>query len=467
MNYLFAALLCLALSVSTALAAEESVLFGQFGTVTVYSESPTPTNVALFFSGREGWTPALAQLAKEIASMDTLVIGVDSNIFLKHIANSNEKCYYAAWEFEELSKYIQKRYNFKQYTPSVLIGYGSGATFVYAVLVQGPPAAFRGGVSMAFCSTLHLAVPLCLGKGLKGEIDEEAKGTVDYDPRDFEGGRPWFVLHGEQDKTCTMQDAQDFVDDTEDPVTLVAVAGAGHELADPKLWSNHLRQAYNQVLEAPLAQNGASGIADLPLVEVPAKAPGKTFSVFISGDGGWASIDRDIGDYMAKRGVPAVGVDALKYFWSRRTSAEMASDFDRILRYYLKEWKMEKAVFIGYSLGAEVIPSIISRLPDDLRSVVDSLYLLSPGPDVELEFHVLDWVHGENAVKGSPLEPEIKKLADMKIVCFYGDKDNFPSLCPLLQGPNVFLEKRTGDHHFDGNYQAVADIILKYMAVKR
>lgn len=452
---------------SPALAGEEKILFGQFGEVTVYSEKPTPAHVVLFFSGDEGWTPALAELAKELASMDALVIGVDSRIFLKHIDTSNEQCYYASWEFEELSKYIQKRYNFQNYTPSTLVGHGSGGTLVYAVLVQGPLASYRGGISMAFNTTLRVQVPQCEGKGLKWEKDEDEKGTVDYEPREYEDGRPWILLQGELDKKFTLQDAQSFVDDVEDPVTLVSVAGAGREIAEPKQWSNALRQAFTQILEAPLAVGGAGSMSDLPLVDVPSKNPGKIFGVFISGDGGWASIDRDIGGYLAKAGVPVAGVDALKYFWTRRTPAQLASDFDRILRHYRTTWKADKVMLIGYSLGAEVIPLIVNRLPEDTRAMVELLVLLSPGPDVELEFHVLDWVHGETAAKGSPLMPEIQKLGDKRIVCYYGDKDNFPSLCPLLQGPNIILDKRVGDHHFNGDWEPIAESILQRLGVKR
>ena len=42
------------------------------------------------------------------------------------------------------------------------------------------------------------------------------------------------------------------------------------------------------------------------------------FAVIISGDGGWASIDRQIGNDLADKGVQVVGLNALKYFWTRK-----------------------------------------------------------------------------------------------------------------------------------------------------
>jgi type IV secretory pathway VirJ component len=41
--------------------------------------------------------------------------------------------------------------------------------------------------------------------------------------------------------------------------------------------------------------------------------------VLISGDGGWASIDKGIAKALVARGVPVAGLDSLRYFWSERT----------------------------------------------------------------------------------------------------------------------------------------------------
>ena len=58
------------------------------------------------------------------------------------------------------------------------------------------------------------------------------------------------------------------------------------------------------------------------MIEVPA-APGATatdsFAIVMSGDGGWAGLDKDVAQALSAHGIPVVGLDSLRYFWSPRT----------------------------------------------------------------------------------------------------------------------------------------------------
>src|SRR6266550_1867607 len=61
-------------------------------------------------------------------------------------------------------------------------------------------------------------------------------------------------------------------------------------------------------------------LAVLPLIFVPATSgTSDTLVVFVSGDGGWAAIDKGVSRVFAANGMPVIGLDALKYFWTRRT----------------------------------------------------------------------------------------------------------------------------------------------------
>src|SRR5690242_10500800 len=52
-------------------------------------------------------------------------------------------------------------------------------------------------------------------------------------------------------------------------------------------------------------------LRDLPLVEVPARgANAGALVIFLSGDGGWAEIDKVVSDALAARGIGVVGMDA-------------------------------------------------------------------------------------------------------------------------------------------------------------
>lgn len=199
----------------------------------------------------------------------------------------------------------------------------------------------------------------------------------------------------------------------------------------------------------------------LPLVEVPATKGGSdTLVVFVSGDGGWATIDKSISKVLADRGMPVVGLNALQYFWTKRTPDTASRDLQRILQTYLPKWKKERIIFVGYSRGADVLPAMISRLPNDLKSRTALVALLGPSPKVEFEFHMTDWLRDSS--KGVPVAPEVDKLAPQRVLCLWGQDDK-DSLCPGLGGSNIDKVMLKGAHHFDGGYDRLANIILEHV----
>lgn len=82
-----------------------------------------------------------------------------------------------------------------------------------------------------------------------------------------------------------------------------------------------VRQAQRAAQAAAPAAPAA--VSDLPVIEVAAQ-PGTSselFAVLLSGDGGWAGLDKEVAAALSKSGVPVVGVDSLRYFWTPRTPA--------------------------------------------------------------------------------------------------------------------------------------------------
>ena len=212
-----------------------------------------------------------------------------------------------------------------------------------------------------------------------------------------------------------------------------------------------------------LAATAASAATPkLPLVEVPSsRGTSDTLVVFVSGDGGWAAIDREISKVLADDGMPVVGLNALQYFWTKRTPETASRDLESIIARYLGQWHKSRVVLAGYSRGADVLPAMISRLPAETRTKIRSIVLLGPSPKVEFEFHVSDWLHDTSA--GLPVKPEVEKLAPAHILCIYGESDR-DSLCPALktqQGVNVVVLK--GAHHFDGGYANLGRLILDHI----
>ena len=92
----------------------------------------------------------------------------------------------------------------------------------------------------------------------------------------------------------------------------------------------------------------AGKVKGVPLIEVPARAPGgDELAVLLSGDGGWAVTDRGIADRLSKGGIPVVGWNALRYFFKQKKADRAARDLERVLRTYLPLWHKEKVILIG------------------------------------------------------------------------------------------------------------------------
>jgi type IV secretory pathway VirJ component len=437
----------------------ETLQFGRFGEVHVYRNVARPKHVVLFASGDGGWNLGVIDMAQALARQDALVAGIDTPAYLRRLASDRNACSYPAADFEGLSQYLQKRYGFPDYVQPVLAGYSSGATLVYATLAQSPPNTFHAGMSLGFCTSLPLAKPLCRGYGLNSVTGNKGKDfTLLPSPALAE---PWIAIQGDIDQVCSAAAVADFVAQTGN-ASLVALPRVGHGFSVTRNWMPQMRDSFSRlVADAATAQTARTGTLDgLPLIEVPARQPGKTFAVILSGDGGWASLDKSLAEALAGKNIPVVGLDSLHYFWNRRTPDETGRALQDILRHYFAAWHMEKVLLIGYSRGADVLPFMASRLPPDLIARTSLIALLGAEHRVEFEFHVSDWLPGN--MKDAPylVKPEVEKLAHDNLLCIYGEDEPSP-LCPDLDPQWFKVRKVSGGHHFGGDYQALADLILR------
>ena len=140
---------------------------------------------------------------------------------------------------------------------------------------------------------------------------------------------------------------------------------------------------------------------------MPAAGNGDVFAVLLSGDGGWAGLDKDVASALAAQGISVVGLDSLRYFWTARTPDTLAADLDRVLRYYTATWHKSHAVLIGYSQGADVLPFAVNRLPSASRSVVERTVMMGLGENASFEFHFTNWLGADS---GLPILPEVARL---------------------------------------------------------
>ena len=446
------------LTAVAARAQENAVTFPPFGRVTLYSTAPQPQAVVLFVSGDGGWNQGVVDMARELAAQGALVAGLDIRTYLSSLAAGKEACAYPAADFEALGKFIQKRQGLSRYLPPILVGYSSGATLVYAVLAQAPGSTFSGAISLGFCPDLLVGKPLCKGAGLT--FRQHPKLGYIFNPAPHLT-KPWIVLQGDIDQVCDTPKTKIFVDQVPQG-RIILLPKVGHGFSVPRNWLPQLKEAFGSLIsQSSQAGRTAPGSAklDLPLVEIP--SPGgssPSLAVFYSGDGGWADLDEQVSLSLARQGLPVVGLNSLAYFWKKRDPESAAADLKRVIDHYLALWKRERVVLIGYSFGAEVLPFLAARLPEETARRLELIALLGPGPQTDFEFHLSDWL-GQPSRTSRPVKPEIDKLPEVPILCLYGDKEN-DSLCPGLAGGKTKALVFKGAHHLGGDYQGLARAIL-------
>lgn len=221
------------------------------------------------------------------------------------------------------------------------------------------------------------------------------------------------------------------------------------------------------ILAQPLpAQSGQSvdrrPIAALPLIELPAASnQNDILAIILSGDGGWADLDKVFGGAFQQRGISTVGFDCFKYFWTTRQPAEVSRDMEAVLRYYLPAWGKKRVLLVGYSFGACWLPFLVNRLPADLLPQVQLCVLLGPSSFVNVEVHLRDWMGDELRPGALKVLPEAL-LIDLPVLCVWGQEEK-DSICPLLTGARVKQLRMPGGHHFDYQYAPIIDTIFTTM----
>jgi type IV secretory pathway VirJ component len=215
----------------------------------------------------------------------------------------------------------------------------------------------------------------------------------------------------------------------------------------------HLPQLLNSQLRHQLVANDNDGGLKIPVVEVPAGQTTDTVTLFLSGDGGWRDLDRDVAGEMAKIGYPVVGIDTLRYYWEHKSPEQTAQDLTELMAHYRQKWGTKRFVLMGYSFGADVLPAIYNRLAPDEQKRVDAIVLLAFARSGSFEIEVEGWLG--TAGKEAPTGPEMAKLPAEKVLCVYGAEEDAESGCTETTAVGEKL-KLPGGHHFDEDYPALA-----------
>ena len=440
---------------------------GRFGTVTVYIPDGLPKSVAIFLSGDGGWNLGVVSMAKSLVDMGAVVIGVDIRQYLGALGRAaqrpNAPCQWIAGDFESLSHQIQKEIGMFVYHVPVLVGYSSGATVVYAVLAQSPSGTFAGALSLGFCPDQDFSgAAVCTGAGV--HYTQGKKNDLIFEPAKTLK-QPWIALQGQQDQVCAPAPVDTFAAQTPNG-QVIKLPLVGHGFGVERNWMPQFLEAYSSIdahVETPPLR--PQDISDLPTQEVPA-APdthGDEMALLMTGDGGWAGLDQELAARLAADGVPTVGLNSLKYFWTERTPEETTKDVARVITHYLAAWNKQRVLLVGYSFGADVLPFVVNRLPPDLRARIATVNLLGIDSNASFEIKIAGWVGSDDG--GPPTRPELSAIAGVPILCIYGEGES-DSICPGLPKTTgratVSLAEVGTGHHFGGEYATLAERILAY-----
>jgi len=450
-------LLLIASLMTSPLLAQEHLSHGRFKDVTLYRPTGEPKQFVLFLSGDNGWEGAVEVMARKLTEQGAMVAGIDVTQLFESLQKEGGSCVFPDGDLENLSHYVQGYAQLLTYHTPLLVGYSSGASLAYAMEAQAPAGTFLGALSLGFCVDLDLSKPLCRGEGVHFRRRADKQGLDLLPSRNLSGG--WVAIHGARDLVCPVAPAKKFVAQVPN-ARFVELPKVDHDYAQQKLWQPQFLAAYQHLTaNAPALPAPPVSLADLPLIELRTQTPGPTLAVLLSGDGGWAGLDKNVAAALVEKGVDVVGVDSLRDFWTARTPQSLAVDVDRIVRYYTAQWHDTNVVLIGYSQGADVLPFAINRLPAATRALITHSVMLGLGQNASFEFHVGNWLNDDDP-DALPILPEAVKLQPHKTLCIYG-ADEKDSLCPQLAPASVEAYPMKGGHHFDGNYDELATVILE------
>jgi type IV secretory pathway VirJ component len=180
--------------------------------------------------------------------------------------------------------------------------------------------------------------------------------------------------------------------------------------------------------------------------------------LYITGDGGINSFSTDLCNALQQGGYSVTAVNAKSYFWDKKTPEQTVADIKNYLAPRFSKRINQQLVLVGYSFGADVMPFIVNKLPDELKSRLMSVVLLSPSTSTDFEIHLWD-MFGGSKKRSMDVVAEINRMGTIKTTTIFGaDEDDFPVKNITLKNySNLYLP---GGHHFGGNSVELAKIMI-------
>jgi type IV secretory pathway VirJ component len=198
-------------------------------------------------------------------------------------------------------------------------------------------------------------------------------------------------------------------------------------------------------------------LKDLPLLEFPVQGDKPCLAIVLSGNGGWRSLVSSITKYLNTNHVPVIGFNCMSYFSKYKPHDLFARDLEKVISFYTEKYKKSKILFIGYSMGAEVLPFALNHFSIEEMAMIQDVIMIAPSQ--KCTFHDMIVDHLVDRRRGEFIVPEIQRSGYRKflIIC-----DNGPfALC--RKDLPVYTETITlgGGHHIGKNYALLSKTIGK------
>ncbi|MBX9468586.1 MAG: virulence factor family protein [Rhizobium sp.] len=396
-----------------------------------------PKALVVLLSDAKGWQPSDQTEAERLQANGAIVVGIDTPKYLVSLAQDKGDCIYTASDIEALGHQLQRKAGNASFLPPIVAGRGEGGALALAILAQTPKATIGQ----------TLAVDPPAGIPLTRQFCTPAEKTV------VAGRMVYGLTPGDLPDPATVLFSPAAPADGR---THVADLLATHPDIDQRDIDSNSDEAFSQAVDELIAaQNTAETPLGMPLTVLDAIPTRDTLAVIYSGDGGWRDLDSEVGKSLQSAGIPVVGVDSLRYFWSEKTPEQVSGDLATIIRTYDKRWKVKHVLLVGYSFGADILPAAYDGLPDKTKQKVVQVSLLALSHQADYEVSVSGWLGTSSAEgKKDPLT-DIARIDPALVQCMFGSEED-DDACRDLVGSKVETIGIDGGHHFDGNYPALA-----------
>jgi len=402
-------------------------LGGRFGDVEVIGPTDRDTEAAralvILLAQDSDSESVERQAARRIAAQGALVAVVDLDDYasVQRVAETRG-CGILAGDLGYMAKQLLRREDVQGFLLPVLAGTGAGGVLAHQAVAAAMPETVAGAVVDGGPAETGVQLPDCAT------------------------GQP----AADQGFLYTVQPS------SANPARAPDPAGVGQ--AAQALMQEEAVERLAQAVIQHLSHSARGGFAGLPVVELH-KPGSERMALFISGDGGWRDIDQQVGAELVQRGISALGWDALRYFWKTKTPEQTAADVARVLAEYRQRWQVREVALIGYSFGADVMPFIYQRLPEEQRQSVRFVSLLGLAGKADFHIRVGGWL-GIGSSDGRSTLEAMAHVPAARVQCVYGRED-VESACPQLAASGASVLETAGGHHFDGDHARLTERIIE------